>query len=205
MISSLSEAEIARRLRRAYNPDRLQSTNSYADHPYVSRAAPLKSAAVLIPLMRYADEWYLLFTRRTDNLENHSGQVSFPGGQCDPQDGTPEQTALREAGEEIGLRPADVRILGRIDEVLTITGYRVTPVVGVIPWPYSFRVSTVEVERVFTMPLNWLAQPGNHWEFRHPQADYKLIAYRPYDGELLWGATARMTLNFLKTVVADDE
>ncbi len=160
----------------------------------------LKCAAVLAPLAFYDNEWHLLFTRRTDTLQDHGGQVAFPGGQCDPEDGNAEQTALREAEEEIGLQSEDVRILGRVNETVTITNYRVTPIVGIIPWPYAFYVSTIEVERVFTMPLNWLAQPENYWKFQHPSTHYPVIAYRPYDGELLWGATARMTINLLKTL-----
>ncbi len=107
---------------------------------------------------------------------------------------------MREAEEEIGLNPQDVEILGRINEVVTVTHYEITPVVGVFPFPYSFLVSTIEVGRVFTMPLNWLANPRNYWQFQHPRADHPTIAYHPYDGELLWGATARITLNFLKTI-----
>lgn len=111
-----------------------------------------------------------------------------------------EATALREANEEIGLKAQDVEILGRVNEVITVSSYEITPVVGVFPFPYSFLVSTIEVERVFTMPLQWLASPQNYWEFQHPKAQHPTIAYHPYDGELLWGATARITLNFLKTI-----
>ena len=153
-----------------------------------------------MPLTFYADEWHLLYTRRTDTLQDHSGQVSFPGGHCDVEDTSLEATALREAREEIGLQAKDVKILGNLKEVLTVTHYQVTPVVGVFPFPYSFLVSTIEVGRVFTMPLNWLAQPNNYWKFQHPKANHPTIAYHPFDGELLWGATARMTVNFLKTI-----
>ena len=81
----------------------------------------LKCAAVLVPLLRTDGEWHLLFTRRTDRVESHKGQVSFPGGACDEGESTPEQTALREADEEIGLRPADVRVLGRLAPMATIS------------------------------------------------------------------------------------
>lgn len=142
----------------------------------------------------------MLFTRRTDHVESHKGQVSFPGGACDEGETTPEQTALREAEEEIGIKPAEVKILGRLSHMITISNFRVSPIVGVVPWPYTFKVAGIEVARVFTIPLLWLANKSNYWEFSLRESDRSLIAYHPYDGELLWGATARMTVNFLKTV-----
>lgn len=175
------------------------SSDGYAEID-LSDEARLKCAAVLIPLVWQADEWHLLFTRRTDKVESHKGQVSFPGGACDEGETTPEQTALREADEEIGLNPADVKVLGRIANMITITYFRVTPVVGVVKWPNVFRVGEHEVARVFTIPLAWLANPMNRWEFTMPGRNRTLIAYHPYDGELLWGATARMTVDFLKVL-----
>jgi len=160
----------------------------------------LKCAAVLIPLLWHENEWHLLYTRRTDRVESHKGQVSFPGGACDEGETTPEQTALREAEEEIGIDPGDVRVLGRLATLITITYFRVTPVVGVIKWPAVFKVGEHEVARIFTIPLGWLASPSNRWQFERPGTDLTLIAYHPYDGELLWGATARMTVDFLKVL-----
>ena len=159
-----------------------------------------KCAAVLIPLIHFGDEWHLLYTRRGDKVETHKGQVSFPGGACNPGEETPEQTALRETEEEIGINPQDVHILGRLAAMITITSFRVTPVVGLVPWPYAFRVENAEVARVFTMPLAWLADKSNRWEFNLPGRKFGLIVYHPHDGELLWGATALMTDNFLKTL-----
>jgi 8-oxo-dGTP pyrophosphatase MutT (NUDIX family) len=164
--------------------------------------AKIRCAAVLVPLVRFDDQWHLLYTRRTDRVESHKGQVSFPGGACDEGEVTPEETALREAFEEIGMLPQDVRVLGRLTDMITITHFRVTPVVGVIPWPYVFRVGVAEVARIFTIPLNWLADPRNRWEFPFPDRKRALIAYHPFDGELLWGATARMTVEFLKMLEA---
>ena len=158
----------------------------------------LRCAAVLVPLVWENDEWHLLYTRRTNKVESHKGQVSFPGGACDEGETTPEQTALREADEEIGLAPKDVKVLGRLADMITISYYRITPVVGVVKWPTVFRVGEHEVARVFTIPLGWLANPSNRWQFERPETKRALIAYHPYDGELLWGATARMTVDFLK-------
>lgn len=158
----------------------------------------LKCAAVLVPLMQIQNEWHILYTRRTDRVESHKGQVSFPGGACDEGETTPEQTALREADEEIGVNPADVKVLGRLNRMITISKFRVSPVVGVVPFPYAYKVASVEVARVFTIPLLWLANQNNYWEFTLHDPSRSVIAYHPYDGELLWGATARMTVNFLK-------
>ena len=192
---NLTEEYIAQKL-----SDRMQNhpdSDGYAEVP-VSPDIHLKCAAVLVPLTYFQDEWHVLFTRRTDRVESHKGQVSFPGGACDEGETTPEQTALREAEEEIGVRPGDVRVLGRLSQLITISNFRVTPVVGIIPWPYTFKVAGVEVARVFTIPLLWLANRHNYWEFSMRESDRSLIAYHPYDGELLWGATARMTVTFLK-------
>ena len=139
-------------------------SDGYAEMP-VNSDTHLRCAAVLVPLAYFRGEWLLLFTRRTERLESHKGQVSFPGGACDEGETTPEQTALREADEEIGMRPADVKVLGRLSQMITVSSFRVTPVVGVIPWPYTFKVAGIEVARVFTIPLLWLANRNNYWEF----------------------------------------
>lgn len=193
MTFSLNEDFIRRRLAESYRPG-LQVTDGYAG---LFTDRELICAAVLVPLTRTEDGWHLLFTRRTERVDNHKGQVSFPGGACDAGETAPEQTALREAEEEIGLHPADVRLLGRMNTLVTITGYQVAPVVGIFPWPYVFRISSFEVERVFTMPLDYLARRENRWEFLRPGADLSVIAYHPFDGELLWGATARMVVEFI--------
>lgn len=174
-------------------------SDGYAEIP-VKPDILLRCAAVLVPLTYVQDEWHILFTRRTDRVESHKGQVSFPGGACDEGETTPEQTALREADEEIGMRPKDVTVLGRLSQLITISSFRVSPIVGVIPYPYAFKVASIEVARVFTIPLAWLANRNNYWEFSLRESERSLIAYHPFDGELLWGATARMTVNFLKTL-----
>jgi len=189
----LTEAYIVDQLRGVgTDPD----LSGYAEMEVMSDTL-LRCAAVLVPLIHREEAWHLLFTRRAERMLSHQGQVSFPGGACEPGEATPEQTALREAEEEIGIRAEDVRLLGRLNTMITISSYRVTPVVGVLPWPYVFRVQNSEVARVFTIPLLWLAEPANRWEFPIPGQARSLIAFHPYDGELLWGATARMTVDFL--------
>jgi 8-oxo-dGTP pyrophosphatase MutT (NUDIX family) len=189
---------VTRYLGEAYRPGTIAAHDGRADL-YADLA--LQPAAVLVPLLRRAGAWHLLYTRRTDSVEHHKSQVSFPGGRSDPGESNAEQTALREAQEEIGLDPGEVRVLGRLNDYLTITRYRVTPVVGIIPFPYPFRPAPLEVRRVFTIPLAWLAD-RTHWEERPFSPDgtrrpFPVVIYHSYDGETLWGATARMTLNFL--------
>ena len=194
----LSEDQIAQRLRAALmgSGDPL---GGYAEID-ITPQTKLKCAAVLIPLVRDGDEWHILYTRRTQQVESHKGQVSFPGGACDEGEVTPEQTALREAEEEIGVAPTDVRLLARLAHMITVTSFRVTPVVGVLSWPVVFRLNDHEVERVFTVPLAWLADAGNRWELPFPGTARSVVFYHPYDGELVWGATARMTVDFLKAL-----
>lgn len=197
---NLSEQEISRRLSQALGGRQEYISLEYPDFSSLL-SGPSKPAAVLVPFVRKGGDWHLVFTRRNVELPEHSGQVAFPGGRADPDDTSPEQTALREAQEEIGLDPADVHILGRLRDFLTITNYCVTPVVGVIPWPYRFHLAHQEVSRVFTIPLDWLADPRNH-EIQQrtlppPFEPLPVIYFRPYDGEVLWGASARLTLNLL--------
>jgi 8-oxo-dGTP pyrophosphatase MutT (NUDIX family) len=194
---TLTESDIAQKLGEAEKKN--GGSDVYAEMA-IQPDTLLKCAAVLVPLAKYDDEWHLLFTRRTDRVESHKGQVSFPGGACDDGETTPEQTALREAEEEIGMNPEHVTMLGRLTQMVTVSSFRVSPIVGVIPWPYAFKVAGIEVARIFTIPLLWLANRNNYWEFIMHDSERSLIAYHPYDGELLWGATARMTVNFLKTI-----
>ena len=159
-----------------------------------------RPAAVLLPLYQQAGEWHLLFTRRTDTVENHQGQVSFPGGVMEAGEG-PEEAALRETYEEIGVPPQAIQVLGRLDPLLTVTQFLVTPVVGRIPWPVELHLNRREVARVFGVPVRWLAQPANLQMHLHqafaPGPPIPVYSFRPYEGEVIWGATARITLNFL--------
>jgi 8-oxo-dGTP pyrophosphatase MutT (NUDIX family) len=168
--------------------------------PDVNAEWEARPAAVLIPLFRDAGQWHLLLTERTELVEDHKGQVAFPGGRVDDHDADRVATALREAEEEVGLKREDVTVLGQIDELLTVSQYRITPIVGVFPWPYTFTLSQTELSEVFTVPLRWLADPANV-EVRPRQP---LIPGRPinvyyfhYGGHTIWGVTARIVLNLL--------
>ena len=157
-----------------------------------------------MPLYQEAGRWHVLFTLRTQTVDAHRGQVSFPGGRIEPGDLGPEQAALREAEEEIGIRPQDVRLLGRLDTLLTVTQFRVDPVVGVIPWPYPLSVNSREVALTFGVPLDWLADPLNveeHARLLRPEGpEVPVYFFKPYQGQVIWGATARITLSLLELV-----
>ena len=172
-----------------------------------------RPAAVLIPLFQSRDapdrnlSWHVLLTRRTNSVAEHQGQVAFPGGRADLTDTTPEMTALREAHEEIGLDPIRARILGRMDNLWTITNYLVTPIIGVIQWPFPIRLEQIEVSRVFSIPLDWLADPKNH-EIKYRTIPglhdkdlnndtHPVIYFQPYDDELLWGVSAEITVRLI--------
>lgn len=173
---------------------------------HLSRTHPdgLVRAAVLIPLICQDGVWSLLFTRRTDRVETHKGQVSFPGGAAEAVDRSPVDTALREAFEETGLPPEQVKVLGSLPEMNTVTGFLVTPVAGrLLEWPLALIPQPHEVSRIFSIPLGWLADRSNWSEkpFRRSNGVVeKVIFFEEYDGEVLWGATAWMTLRFLEAL-----
>lgn len=173
-----------------------------AERPHIVRPEwEVRPAAVLVPLYLDGGEWHVLFTQRTDLVETHKGQVSFPGGRVDPGDVSRVETALREAEEEIGLRREDVTVLGQLDELLTVTQYHITPIVGLFPWPYPFVLSTDELSEVFGAPLAWLADPANlEVRMREPIVPGRKIPvyYLHYQGYTIWGATARMLLNLIE-------
>jgi 8-oxo-dGTP pyrophosphatase MutT (NUDIX family) len=193
MIPKIPEEFIKDRIKNSVHP-------SFMETPFEEFKGPVRRAAVLIPLAPVANEWHLLFTRRTDFVDHHKGQVSFPGGRMDSDDESSEATALRETFEEIGVRPEDVQLLGALGEYLTVSNYLVTPIVGIIPWPYTFTIHTPEVERIFTIPLDWLADPIHRQEMVRKETGRGFITYLPYDGELLWGVTARITVSFLSAL-----
>jgi len=156
-------------------------------------------AAVLVPIIAHAEGLTVLFTQRTTSLRSHSGQVSFPGGRAEQGDASPEHTALREAEEEIGLPAARVEVLARMPEYFTRTGFRVTPVVGVVQPPLELVPDAREVAEVFEVPLGYLLDPANHQrasrEIGGRTAHFYVIEHH---GRTIWGATAGMLINLYR-------
>ena len=164
---------------------------------------PPRPAAVLMPLIRKEDGWHFLFIRRTQHeKDRHSGQVAFPGGHVDAGDKTIESAALREAEEEIGLRPSNVRLLGKLGSYHTISNFEVTGVLAHVHTAFDPQPDKSEVDRIFTIPLSWLATPENLE--RRPRLlpglknEMDVLYYKEYDNELLWGITARLVESFMR-------
>lgn len=174
---------------------RLSSRRRIADQEPAAR-----HAAVLVPLFYPKEEYHLLFTRRTESLSTHSGQVAFPGGLRDARDESLLHTALREAEEEIGLRQDDVQVLGPLDDIRTrSTNYIVTPFVGLVSYPYPYQPDPTEVAEIFSTPLSFLEDPQNlnHEVWVHNSEEISIVTYR-YRGYRIWGATQRITQNLLE-------
>ena len=166
----------------------------------------LTRAAVLIPLFKKRGEYHLLFTRRTDQVEHHKGQISFPGGRKDEADEDLLTTALREAEEEMGIHKKDVRILGELDDICTVTKFCVSPFVGLIPYPYSFKVNPREIEEVIEVPLSVFLEKSNfRKEFRELQGKMWPVYFYRHDHHTIWGATASIVKQLLDLLPQDEK
>jgi len=191
-------------LRRHFATATAPAESLYGDEGTLAERADARSpAAVLVPIVdRGAEDpahLTVLLTLRAPHLKMHSGQVSFPGGRIDPQDADPEAAALREAREEIGLDPGRVELLGRLPEYLTGTGYRITPVVGVLTPPFELRPDPAEVSEVFEVPLAMLLDPANHRrDSREWQGRRRQFFVIPHERHYIWGATAGMLVNLYR-------
>lgn len=167
---------------------------AYGDAVFARLKGPPVPAAVLVPVVM-GPEPAILLTKRTAHLSKHAGQVSFPGGRTDPGE-TPEQTALREAEEEIGLSPRYVEVLGRMADYATGTGYRITPVVGLLPAGLTWLLSPNEVETVFEMPLATLLDPTvPQRRQREDEGNLREFWVWPHPEHYIWGATAAILVH----------
>ncbi len=159
----------------------------------------LKPAAVLVPVVSRPDRLSVLLTKRTDHLHHHPGQISFPGGRVEASDVSPVMTALRETEEEIGLDPDRVELLGELPEYLTGTGFRVTPVVGLVHPPFELTLDAFEVAEAFEVPLAHFLDPANHqrhqMEYQGRMREYHAMPYGDY---FVWGATAGILLSLYR-------
>lgn len=153
----------------------------------------LRPAAVLVSIWNRNGVAQVILTKRASHLKHHPGQIAFPGGKLDKADSGPEAAALREAQEEIGLDPSNVKILGRLSAHETVTGFQVTPILGLIKADFTPKADAQEVEEIFTVPLSHVLDPaqylveGRHW--RGQWRRYYAVPWGPY---YIWGATARM-------------
>ena len=191
---------------------RFEQRLQWAPEPIVEsrlREGDPRLAAVLMPLVVREEGLTVLLTQRADHLNDHAGQVSFPGGRQEPYDADATATALREAQEEVALDPARVEILGSLPDYLTGTGFRVTPVVGLVHPPFTVEADTLEVAEIFEVPLSFLMDPACHEVrvFRWEGGERRFFAM-PYpraesEGHhFIWGATAGMLRNFYRFLVA---
>lgn len=157
---------------------------------------PLKKAAVLVPLVAYDEATRVLFTRRTDKLRHHAGQISFPGGALEEGDAGPVEAALRETREETGMDTDDIEILGFLDTYLTITSFAITPVVARVPPGKPLCADPTEVAELFEVPLGHLLDPANVRRHVGQRGELRVQYYSiPYEGKNIWGATAGMLVN----------
>jgi 8-oxo-dGTP pyrophosphatase MutT (NUDIX family) len=164
-------------------------------------ASTLKPAGVLIPVRRHDSGLSVLLTQRSTDLKHHAGQVSFPGGRMEETDADIEVTALRETREEIGIAEEEVAIIGYLETMPTVTGYAVTPVVGLIDGLVDLVIDRTEVEYTFEVPLAFLLEPGNHrlvareWQ----GLSFSMVEFH-FEGQRIWGATAQMLMRFINMI-----
>lgn len=160
-------------------------------------------AAILLPLHETNGEYYILFTRRTEKVEHHKGQISFPGGAYEKSDGNLLNTALRESKEEIGLNPELVDVLGELDDtVTTSTGYIISPFVGWIPWPITLTPDPVEVEEIIDVPVSILLNKDyQRQEIRSINGKQIVMYFYHYKNRVIWGQTAKILHQFLDVFI----
>jgi 8-oxo-dGTP pyrophosphatase MutT (NUDIX family) len=173
---------------------------------YTFHDMPLTPAAVLLPLYDKDGELYIVFTKRPETMQYHKGQICFPGGSCHAEDRSLLDTALREAYEEIGLRPEDVEVLGELDKMCTASSnFLITPFVGVIPHPYEFVVSEEEIDELIEIPVSVLLDKKNYYEkLQEFNGAPYLGSFFDYEGRVIWGATAKILRQFLDLVFGED-
>ncbi|PSP76113.1 coenzyme A pyrophosphatase [Halobacteriales archaeon QS_1_68_20] len=170
-----------------------------ADHDPRPVDHEAREAAVLVPVVDRASGPHLLFIKRADHLGEHAGQMSFPGGGREPEDEDLLATALREADEEVGLDPPDPAVVGRLDDILTVTDYAVRPFVATVP-DREYEPNDGEVAEIAVLPLSGLVDTDNHdYERRnHPEYGEVVVHYFHVGGYTVWGATARILVQFLE-------
>ena len=182
----------------AWNPE---ARDQWLVRPSASLPTP---ASVLVPLVLREQGLTLLLTQRTAHLTDHAGQISFPGGRAEDYDSSAVDTALRESEEEIGLARRHVEVIGSLPEYFTGTGYRVTPVVGLVAPPFELAADPSEVAEIFEVPLSFLMDGRNHQRLSVQLPDGRRSFYAmPYERHYIWGATAGMLRNLFHFLRAE--
>lgn len=206
--AELSAADVIERLRRhaegraARNPRGLLHRGDHDLNPDMRRAAVAAvDAAVLVPLVECEAGLRVVLTRRSEHLTDHAGQISFPGGRVEPGDRDAAAAALREAEEEIGLAAERVRLVGALDTYLTRTGFRVSPVVGLVRPPLTLAPDGVEAAEVFDVPLAFFLRPGARCTHSRVYDGLERLFYAfPYGDHYIWGATAGILVNLVEVL-----
>lgn len=171
------------------------------DEDYHSSELPLKPAAVLIPLIDHKDGMTVLLTKRAQHLKTHSGQVSFPGGRCEPEDADAMATALRETEEEVGIDRSHMEVLGGMEDYETVTGYVITPIVAILQPEFILNIDESEVEEAFELPLDYILDESNHELQSRVWDDKKRYFYvLMNEKHNVWGATAAMLVRFARLI-----
>jgi 8-oxo-dGTP pyrophosphatase MutT (NUDIX family) len=178
---------LLRRLLSAYTPFSIERDQSIC-------------SSVLIPIFENGAGPHIILTKRAMTVKHHKGEISFPGGMYEEDDGDTLTTAIRECEEEIGVVGTDVEVLGRLDDMRTYTGFVITPYVGVIPYPYDFKLNPGEVSYLISLPVAYLLDA----ETRIEAVDFEGLPKRApaiyYEGERIWGATCRILLQLRKII-----
>ncbi len=200
---TLTPAFVAARL--AARAQTLAAAGDHDLNPDIEMVARRRVAAVLVPLVDHADGLTVLLTQRTEDLPHHAGQVSFPGGRIDPEDPSPEAAALREAQEEVGLDPAQVRLIGRLGSYLTGSGFHITPVVGIVTPPLALQLAPREVAEAFELPLRLIVDPRSHQRKPARVGERHFQTYViPSDTHYIWGATAGILVGLGRLLAAGE-
>ncbi len=167
-------------------------SSSLLSHPLLKKG-DFKSAAVLVPIVKRETGYNLILTQRAPHLRHHPSQISFPGGKAEPDDLSLIHTAIRETNEEIGINPAHIKPLVKLNTIPTISGYKVTPIVALIDENYTTAIDYGEVSSTFEAPINHLINPKNTYNHHifNKKHTYNLI-FIPFDKKLIWGVTAEI-------------
>ncbi|MEO1748137.1 MAG: CoA pyrophosphatase [Pseudomonadota bacterium] len=188
-----STADFARRVS-GFNADLAAASGDFAINPDATdiiKANAKKEAAVLIGIQERGGEPHVLLTQRTEALRTHSGQISFPGGKIDPEDQSAEDAARRECEEETGIDRKSLDVLGRLPTYYSGSGYRIAPVLSIVPKEVRLVPNPDEVDEIFFVPLAFLADPANHRvESRTVYGRERHFYVMPYEERYIWGVTA---------------